>query len=86
MSDEKQHTPQNLFFIGGAGLIGTNFVHYWLRRYTDNRVVVLNAETYAGNVENLKSVEEKPNFCFENLNILDCENAVNLLREEKPIL
>jgi dTDP-glucose 4,6-dehydratase len=43
----------NLLVTGGAGFIGANFVHYWLRAYPDDRVVVLDALTYAGHLDNL---------------------------------
>ena len=44
----------NLLVTGAAGFIGSNFVHYWLDKYKDSRVVVLDALTYAGNLDNLK--------------------------------
>ena len=72
-----------IFVTGGAGFIGSNFVHYWLKEYPTNRVVVLDALTYAGNVENLKPAEGNPNFRFVHADILDYDNTVKLLREEK---
>ena len=83
MSNNNQYCPTNLLVTGGAGFIGSNFVHYWLKEYPINRVVVLDALTYAGNVENLKSAEGNPNFRFVHANILDYDNTVKLLREEK---
>lgn len=41
--------PRRLLVTGGAGFIGSNFVHYWCELYPDDRVVVLDALTYAGN-------------------------------------
>ncbi|MCK5387093.1 MAG: GDP-mannose 4,6-dehydratase, partial [Gammaproteobacteria bacterium] len=75
--------PKNILVTGGAGFIGANFVHYWLRTYPDNRVVVLDALTYAGNVANLDSVKSNPNFRFVHGDILDYELSLKLLREEK---
>ena len=48
------YKPQNLLVTGGAGFIGANFVHYWLQHYPDNRIVVLDALTYAGNLTSLE--------------------------------
>ena len=75
--------PKNLLITGGAGFIGANFVHYWLKAYPGNRVVVLDALTYAGNIENLKHAEANPDFRFVHGNILNFDLIINLLREEK---
>ncbi|HIL03183.1 MAG TPA: dTDP-glucose 4,6-dehydratase [Candidatus Thioglobus autotrophicus] len=83
MSNNNQYCPTNILVTGGAGFIGSNFVHYWLKEYPTNRVVVLDALTYAGNVENLKPAEGNPNFRFVHADILDYDNTVKLLREEK---
>lgn len=83
MSEKEFFTPKNLLVTGGAGFIGANFVHYWLKTYPDDRVVVLDALTYAGNVANLDPVKENPNFRFVHGDILDYELSVKLLREEK---
>lgn len=82
MSNNEHHTPKNLLVTGGAGFIGANFVHYWLATYPGNRVVVLDALTYAGNVANLASAESNSDFRFVHGDILDYESTVNLLREE----
>ena len=83
MSINESYEPKKILVTGGAGFIGANFVHYWLTTYPSNRVVVLDALTYAGNVENLKSAEGNSNFRFVHGNILDYDLVVNLLREEK---
>ena len=46
---------RNLLVTGGAGFIGANFVHYWIEKYPEDKVVVIDALTYAGNLENLKT-------------------------------
>ncbi len=51
-----------LLVTGGAGFIGTNFVHYWAGQYPNDRIVVLDALTYAGNENNLTSVKNKIEF------------------------
>ena len=72
-----------LLITGGAGFIGSNFVHYWLDKYQDDRVVILDALTYAGNPANLKQVAENPGFRFVHGNIRDYDLAVNLLKRER---
>ncbi|MEW8044727.1 MAG: dTDP-glucose 4,6-dehydratase [Candidatus Sedimenticola endophacoides] len=63
--------------------MGSNFTHYWLARYPAERVVVLDALTYAGNRENLAALEANPNFRFVHGDILDTERVERLLREEQ---
>ena len=82
MSTNEIYSPKNLLVTGGAGFIGANFVHYWLNKYPGNRVVVLDALTYAGNKANLASAESNPDFHFVHANILNTELVTNLLREE----
>lgn len=76
------HNPQRLLVTGGAGFIGTNFVHYWLEQYPDAHIVVLDALTYAGRRENLQAHEGKSNFRFVHGDILDQALVTTLLREE----
>ena len=53
-----------LLVTGGAGFIGTNFVYHVLRNHPEDSVIVLDALTYAGNLENLKPLENDPRFSF----------------------
>ncbi|GKS13985.1 dTDP-glucose 4,6-dehydratase [Paenibacillus chitinolyticus] len=64
-----------LLVTGGAGFIGSNFVLYMLKKYPDYQIINLDALTYAGNLENLKSVENHPNYRFLKGDISD-RNAV----------
>ena len=73
---------KNLLVTGGAGFIGSNFVHYWLQRYPDDRVVVVDALTYAGNRDNLASLSDNDQLRFEHADINDTELMQELLREE----
>ena len=77
------HDPKSLLVTGGAGFIGANFVHYWQERYPDHRIVVLDALTYAGNLENLDPVRKNPCFRFVHGDIRDFDLVVRLLREEE---
>jgi dTDP-glucose 4,6-dehydratase len=61
----------NLLITGGAGFIGTNFVYYWIEKYPQDRIIVLDALTYAGNRDNLSRADKYPNFEFVHGNILD---------------
>jgi dTDP-glucose 4,6-dehydratase len=74
---------KGLLVTGGAGFIGSNFVHHWLRRYSDTRVVVLDALTYAGKLENLKAVRSEPALRFVHGDIADQNLVEEILREEE---
>ena len=71
-----------LLVTGGAGFIGANFVHYWLAQYPQDRLVVLDALTYAGNPASLDVVRTHPQFRFVHGNICD-DALVNKLFEEE---
>lgn len=77
------YQPKNLLVTGGAGFIGTNFVHYWLDTYPDTHITVLDALTYAGRYSNLESLEGQANFRFVKGDILDQPLVESLLREAK---
>jgi len=53
-----------LFVTGGAGFIGSNFIRYWLKNYPDDSIVNFDKLTYAGNLENLKGIEEGSKYHF----------------------
>ncbi len=76
------YTPKKLLVTGGAGFIGTNFVHYWLEQYPDTRLIVLDALTYAGRYENLQPLEGQDNFRFVEGDILNQPLVEQLLRDE----
>jgi dTDP-glucose 4,6-dehydratase len=59
-----EHSPLKLLVTGGAGFIGSNFIHYWLKRYPQDSIVNLDALTYAGNPANLRELEGQPNYKF----------------------
>lgn len=62
---------KNLLVTGGAGFIGSNFIQYMLGKYDDLRIVNLDALTYAGNLDNLKSVESSDSYKFIHGDICD---------------
>lgn len=63
--------PQTLLVTGGAGFIGSNFVRYWLTHHPEDRIINLDALTYAGNPENLKEFEGHPQYSFVHGSITD---------------
>ena len=66
---------------GGAGFIGSNFVLYMLAKYDDVKIVNLDKLTYAGNLENLKDVENNPNHIFVQGDICDKELVKSLFEK-----
>ncbi|HEX6616025.1 MAG TPA: dTDP-glucose 4,6-dehydratase [Gemmatimonadales bacterium] len=70
----------NLLVTGGAGFIGANFVHYWLAAHPEDRVVVLDALTYAGNLANLEPCRGHPGLVFCDGDIRDRPLVEQLLR------
>ncbi|MGH8501272.1 MAG: dTDP-glucose 4,6-dehydratase [Gammaproteobacteria bacterium] len=75
---------RRLLVTGGAGFIGANFVHYWLAGHPEDRVVVLDALTYAGNRASLAAAERNPRFRFVHGDIRD-EAMVEALLERESI-
>ncbi|HSH83111.1 MAG TPA: dTDP-glucose 4,6-dehydratase [Herpetosiphonaceae bacterium] len=71
---------RNLLVTGGAGFIGANFVHHILATYPDYRVVVFDKLTYAGNLDNLKSVAGDPRYAFVQGDIADREVVREAIR------
>ena len=80
--DRYTRIPRRLLVTGGAGFIGSNFVLHWCDTYPEDRVVVLDALTYAGNRRNLASVESNENFRFVQGNICDRTLVDKILEEE----
>ena len=57
---------------GGAGFIGSNYIHYMFRKYGDDiRIINVDKLTYAGNLENLKDIENNKNYTFIRADITD---------------
>lgn len=75
---------RTLLVTGGAGFIGSNFVHYWLEAHPADRVIVLDALTYAGNPANLQSIWNDPRFRFYCGRIEDPTVVNGLFRVEEP--
>ena len=64
-----------LLVTGGAGFIGSNFIHYVLKEHSDWEITNLDNLTYAGNLENLKEIQDQPGYHFVKGDIADRELA-----------
>ncbi len=71
---------------GGAGFIGSNFIHYLLRKYPDIEIVNLDKLTYAGNLDNLKDVEQDPRYRFVKGDICDQQLVEPLVKEADVVV
>lgn len=62
---------RTLLVTGGAGFIGANFIHYWLEAHPQDVIINLDALTYAGNLDNLSSIQDSPQYTFVHGDISD---------------
>ncbi len=72
---------RNILITGGAGFIGSHVARLFVNKYPDYRIVNLDKLTYAGNLANLKDIEEKPNYTFVRADIADLEEMRRVIRE-----
>lgn len=75
-----------LLVTGGAGFIGSNFVLYMLQQYPEYKIVNVDSLTYAGNLENLKSVEGNPNHTFIKADITDAKTMDELVSQGVDVI
>src|SRR6056297_2015654 len=68
-----------ILVTGGAGFIGSNFIHYWLTNNSEDKIVNLDALTYAGNPDNLKQLEDNDNYEFVHGDIRDTSKVEELV-------
>ncbi len=74
---------RNIVITGGAGFIGSHVVRLFVNKYPEYNIINLDKLTYAGNLANLKDVEDKPNYKFVKMDICDFEAFLKLLRDER---
>jgi len=75
---------KKIIVTGGAGFIGSHVVRRMVNTYPDYEILNLDLLTYAGNLENLKDIEDKPNYRFIKGNIVDADFIEKLFEEENP--
>lgn len=69
----------HILVTGGAGFIGSNFIHYWLKTHPEDQVINLDKLTYAGHLESLKDVEANPNYKFIQGDITDLDSVASVM-------
>ena len=74
---------RNIVITGGAGFIGSHVVRLFVNKYPDYRIINLDKLTYAGNLANLKDIEDRPNYKFVKMDICDFEAFYQLMQDEK---
>ena len=74
---------RNIVITGGAGFIGSHVVRLFVNKYPDYKIINLDKLTYAGNLANLKDIEDKPNYKFVKMDICDFDGVLKLMQDEK---
>ncbi|MYM12849.1 dTDP-glucose 4,6-dehydratase [Muribaculum intestinale] len=72
---------RNIIVTGGAGFIGSHVVRLFVNKYPDYRIINVDALTYAGNLANLKDIEDAPNYLFVKADICDFDKMLSLVRD-----
>ncbi|WP_289748486.1 dTDP-glucose 4,6-dehydratase [Paramuribaculum intestinale] len=72
---------KNIMITGGAGFIGSHVVRLFVNKYPDYRIVNIDKLTYAGNLANLKDVENMPNYVFVKADICDFDRMLEVMKE-----
>jgi dTDP-glucose 4,6-dehydratase len=86
MGEERRIEDQTLLVTGGAGFIGSNFIHYMLDHYPRCKIINLDKLTYAGNLDNLKDVEKDPRYEFIHGDIRDRELVRNIFKRVQGVV
>ncbi len=73
---------KTIIITGGAGFIGSHVVRLFVKKYPDYRIINLDKLTYAGNLANLKDIEQAPNYRFVRMDICDYEGVLQLMQDE----
>lgn len=82
LSNLRMSYQHRIVITGGAGFIGSHVVRLFVNKYPHYKIINLDALTYAGNLENLKDVEQAPNYQFAHVNLLDADAVQQLLVAE----
>ena len=73
---------RSIIITGGAGFIGSHVVRLFVNKYPEYKIINLDKLTYAGNLANLKDIEDRPNYRFVKMDICDFEGVLKLMQEE----
>ena len=73
---------RSIIITGGAGFIGSHVVRLFVNKYPEYRIINLDKLTYAGNLANLKDIEDRPNYRFVKMDICDFEGVLALMQDE----
>src|SRR5688572_9477514 len=71
---------KNILITGGAGFIGSHVVRLFVNKYPNSKIVNIDKLTYAGNLENLRDIEQKPNYVFQKGDILDQDLLTDIFK------
>ena len=74
---------RSIVITGGAGFIGSHVVRLFVNKYPEYKIINVDKLTYAGNLANLKDIEDKPNYRFVKMDICDFEAFYQLMQDEK---
>lgn len=81
--DKRNKMKKNILITGGAGFIGNHVVRLFVNNYPEYNIINLDKLTYAGNLANLKDIEDKPNYKFIKADICDFETILKIFQKEK---
>lgn len=74
---------KSIVITGGAGFIGSHVLRFFVNKYPMYKIINVDNLTYAGNLANLKDIENSSNYIFIKMDICDFDNILNLMHEEK---
>jgi dTDP-glucose 4,6-dehydratase len=80
---KKSGNMKKILITGGAGFIGSHVVRLFVNKYPDYQIYNLDKLTYAGNLENLRDIDQKPNYHFVKGDIIDGDFVINLFKKEQ---
>ncbi|MFQ6038947.1 MAG: dTDP-glucose 4,6-dehydratase [Candidatus Aminicenantales bacterium] len=86
MAEERDIREMTLLITGGAGFIGSNLIHYLLKAYPQIRIINLDKLTYAGNLDNLRDIEDDPRYEFVRGDIRDKDLVRNLFERVQGVV